>query len=195
LDIDREAWSQDMKERLLKTASEEDYLIFRLATFLTLTGCRPIEALRLRWAHVQDVPTPLVDIHGKGLKRRKLPLTGELGAFIASLPREGDYVFGCDKGRKKGNRLRYFPQSRWEVVYKAVEVPTAPYDLRHTFITEMVSGGVPIYQVAKWCGNSQRVIEERYSHLAPNHLSDVADRVGMKGGESPASSLRNVLKT
>jgi integrase len=195
LDTDREAWTDEMKERLLKTATEKDVLILRLAMFLMLTGCRPIEALRLRWAHVQDVPTPLVDICGKGLKRRKLPLTGNLGEFFSSLPRDGDYVFGCDKGRKKkGKGLRYFPQSRWEAVCKAAEVPTGPYDLRHTFITEMVADGVEFSKVAKWCGNSQRVIEERYCHLSPAHLSDIADRVGKTGTRKPETSARNVRK-
>ena len=56
--------------------------------------------------------------------------------------------------------------------------PSVAYDLRHTFITEMVVKGVELPKIAKWCGNSVRVIEERYSHLMPEHLKEMADLVG-----------------
>ncbi len=32
-------------------------------------------------------------------------------------------------------------------------------------------------KVAKWCGNSVRVIEERYSHLSHDFLHEVSDQV------------------
>jgi hypothetical protein len=57
--------------------------------------------------------------------------------------------------------------------------------LRHTFITEMVVKGVPLPMIAKWAGNSVRVIEERYSHLSPEFLEAVASKVG-----SPAPNNR-----
>ena len=41
----------------------------------------------------------------------------------------------------------------------------------------MIVKGVHLPRVAKWCGNSVRVIEERYSHLSPEFLMDVANNV------------------
>jgi len=104
------------------------------------------------------------------------------------------YVFGFDKGKRKGLGFTFFPKRRWDLVCSAADVPKSAYDLRHTFITEMVSEGVPLYQVAKWCGNSTRVIEERYSHLAPNHLNDVAVLVGKTGDKNPRMSARTSAK-
>ena len=54
-------------------------------------------------------------------------------------------------------------------------MPTAPYDLRHTFATQKVAAGVSLAKLAHWMGNSERVIEARYAHLQPTHLQDVAD--------------------
>ena len=41
--------------------------------------------------------------------------------------------------------------------------------------------------IARWCGNSVRVIEERYSHIASGHLQEVADLAGRgpSGGKAP----------
>ncbi|MCK6574665.1 site-specific integrase [Myxococcota bacterium] len=178
LATDREAWSPAMKGRLLTEAAKLDPLMHRLAEFLMLTGCRPIEALRLRWEHVQEIPKPTVTITGKGFRYRKLPLTGELGAFFKRLARSGDAIFPVENGKTEGERFKFWPYRRWEAVCTKAKVSTVAYDLRHTFITEMVVKGVPLPMIAKWAGNSVRVIEERYSHLSPEFLEGVASKVG-----------------
>ena len=185
---DRETWTPAMRRRLLDVAAESDTGIWRLARFLMLTGCRPIEALRLEWCHVEDVPASRLRVTGKALRRRYLPLTGELGSFVASLERSGGVaVFGVESGPTAGGAFKYWPQKRWERTCAAAEVPSVAYDLRHTFITEMIAAGAPLAKVAKWCGNSVRVIEERYSHLAPHHLSEIADLVERPEGARPGT--------
>ena len=178
LTTDREPWNSVMKTRLLAKSAELDPGMRRLAEFLMLTGCRPVEALRLLWSHVQQVPAPVITFIGKGYKHRKLPLRGALAEFFRAFPRKGFAVFSVSKGPRVGKGLRTWPQLRWERVCAEAKVPSVAYDLRHTFITEMVVKGLPLPKIAKWCGNSVRVIEERYSHLMPEHLKDVADLVG-----------------
>jgi integrase len=109
---------------------------------------------------------------------RKLPLTGELGAFFKRLDRTGDAIFPVENGKTEGERFKFWPYRRWEAVCDKAKVSTVAYDLRHTFITEMVVKGVPLPMIAKWAGNSVRVIEERYSHLSPEFLEGVASKVG-----------------
>lgn len=181
LATDREAWSPAMKQRLLRVASEHDPGMHRLAEFLILTGCRPVEALRLRWEHVQEVPSPTITITGKGLRFRKLPLIGELAEFFRRLPKQGEAVFPVENGETAGERYKFWPQKRWERICELAKVPSVAYDLRHTFITEMVVKGVPLPMIAKWAGNSVRVIEERYSHLSPEYLAEVASHVAPQG--------------
>lgn len=173
LDTDRVSWTRSMRTRLLETAETEDPGMWRLARFLMLTGCRPIEALRLRCRHIEEIPRRRLTITGKGFRRRHLPLDGELAAFIDSIEHSGDAIFGVERGARTGEAFKYWPQRRWERVCAKADVPSVAYDLRHTFITEMVAAGAPLAKVARWCGNSVRVIEERYSHLAPDHLTDI----------------------
>lgn len=174
MNADRAIWTRAMRKRLLDVAQVHDIDVYRLARFLLLTGCRPIEALRLKWTDIEEVPHRRLRLTGKGFRMRKLPLDGELGAFIDSVPVLGDAVFGVSRGPRKGQAFRYWPQARWERMCSKAKVPSAAYDLRHTFITEMVAAGVPLAKVALWCGNSVRVIEARYSHLAPDHLNEIA---------------------
>ena len=177
-DTDRPIWSPEMKKRVLAAAKAQDRGIYNLARFLMLTGVRPVEALRLRWSDVVEIPSPTLSITGKGHRKRRLPMRNALGAFFKGLVRSGEAVFPVERGPSAGKRYKYWPQLRWERVCKAAGVPSVRYDLRHTFITEMVSAGTPIAKVAKWCGNSVRVIEARYAHLVPEHLLEISALAG-----------------
>lgn len=196
LKTDRQAWTPSMVRRLLDTTAELDEGMSRLARFLVVTGCRPVEALRLRWADVQQVPTPCIHIAGKGMRRRSLPLTGDLARLIESIERAGEHVFGLDDGRSEiGARRLFWPQKRWEQICAAADVPSAAYDLRHTFITDMVASGIPMAQIAHWCDNSVRVIEERYSHLAPEHLAEIASRADRHSASPSGTSTPKTTPT
>jgi integrase len=190
LTTDRKPWTKAMMSRLVEVCDEDDPLMGRLARFLMLTGCRPIEALRLEWAHVQRVPgPPRVRLTGKG-KVRALPIgSGALGDLFTELEAHkaewDEAVFAVENGATMGQRFRYWPQRRWERVCAIAEVPSVAYDLRHSFITEQVARGVPLAQVAWWCGNSVRVIEARYAHLQPDHLSMIADGLEAVSGAPP----------
>ena len=95
-----------------------------------------------------------------------------------------------EHGPTAGECYRYWPEDRWQEVCKAAGVPSAAYDLRHTFITEQVSRGVPMAKVAKWAGNSVRVIEDRYSHLVPDHLREIVEN--LEDGLEDEEAVRDV---
>ncbi len=43
------------------------------------------------------------------------------------------------------------------------------HDLRHTFASRLVQGGVPLYEVMHLTGHKSFEMVQRYSHLAPDY--------------------------
>jgi integrase len=174
LEADVEPWTLEMKERLVKTADTDDPEMAPLARFLIFVGCRRVEAMRLRCVDVRDIPRPQFRLYGKR-RARWLPLDDQngkltaLGLLMASLPRDGEYVFLARRHK------RTWPQKRWERLCKAAGVPSKTQDLRDTFITERLVANVPPIKVAHWCGNSVRVIEQRCVRWLPKHLTAVGE--------------------
>ena len=51
------------------------------------------------------------------------------------------------------------------------------HDLRHTFASRLVMGGVDILTVKELMRHKTLVVTLRYAHLAPEHLSEALDNV------------------
>jgi integrase len=49
------------------------------------------------------------------------------------------------------------------------------HDLRHTFASNLVMQGKPLYDVQKLLGHSTSAMTERYAHLSPNYLNGVTE--------------------
>ena len=61
------------------------------------------------------------------------------------------------------------------------------HDLRHTYASNAVSGGMPIQMVGKLLGHSQLQTKMRYAHLVDDPVNRAA--------EENANRLRDALKT
>lgn len=59
----------------------------------------------------------------------------------------------------------------WEACCEEAGVEGRVYDLRHTFITHAIAGGINPAIVARITGTSLRIIEKYYLHLTDNDLS------------------------
>jgi integrase len=76
------------------------------------------------------------------------------------------------------------------------------HDLRHTFASRLVMGGVPLAAVAQYLGHQNITMTMRYSHLSPNtHNQTVAILSGFGNGtaseksEKKSHSVTNVMVT
>lgn len=49
------------------------------------------------------------------------------------------------------------------------------HDLRHTFASNLVMQGKPLYEVQKLLGHSTSAMTERYAHLSPNYLQGATE--------------------
>ncbi len=68
------------------------------------------------------------------------------------------------------------------------------HDLRHTFASRLVQGGVPLFEVMHLTGHKSLSMVQRYAHLAPD-FQEGAIRVLDKRLKTPDRELRHVLGT
>lgn len=108
-------------------------VMFRL---YLLTGCRPGELRKLRWSEVREDSLNLGET--KSGRPHRVPLTAAAQALIASLERDGDFVFGGPRGPIVDVR------KQWEKVRAASGMEDLQVrDLRRTVATTLSGEGVP----------------------------------------------------
>jgi integrase len=164
-----------------------------LIRFLLLTGCRPSEALGLRWRLIDDdkifFKEAVVYANGKSVhknstktgKDRVFPINIALKTLLSSLRNNDfnpdDLIFNINgspinyntfwrswHGRQSGKK--YYVGVVTNLVEKGlIKRYRGPYQCRHTFITQCLEAGVSIPQVAKWVGNSPEVIMRHYAGI------------------------------
>ena len=163
---------------------------YPLVNFWFLTGCRPSEAIGLRWSdvasdffhivfngsiqHPGGVETRVVG--SKNNKQRKFFCNQELTSLLTSLkpkslPDSSRLVFPSPI---KGGAINYnnFCKQVWDKLVDPITdgirhqeqdyKRTTPYSCRDTFISEQVAKGVPCAVVARWCDTSEKEINSKY---------------------------------
>jgi integrase len=161
--------------------------------FLFLTGCRPSEAIGLRWKHISDdwskitFSEAIVRAGGKPLSRettktkktRKFSCTNTLQSLLQSIEPEDCAPEALVFPNREGNPINYndFGRRAWKTVTKLVNLdekngmPTTPYNCRDTFITLQALQGISSDTIARWVGNTPEVIRKHYiDKLALEHL-------------------------
>lgn len=159
---------------------------WRYVAFLWLTGCRPSEAVALKWSNVDLVKRQVnfkegqVNASGtivkksgtKTVQNRIFPINEELQLLIESLPgsrRPNEYVFV----NKKGNAISQQALNRiWRGLLDAMNIRyRVPYQLRHTMISYHANNDFPLHKLAVLVGNSEEVIREHYLKLDIERIS------------------------
>jgi integrase len=158
------------------TVLAQEGLSIPAAAFLLplLTGCRPGEALNLRWADIQERLWYLEDAKTGS---RIVYLGSAAVRMLEGLPRVNEWVF---PGRLPGRPLES-TRKLWLRVRKAAGLPDSvrPYDAtRHTFATICEELGIERERRKVLAGHAtDRDITERYIHRRPESLLADADRV------------------
>jgi integrase len=110
----------------------------------------------LRVTHVRDQATGQIKKYPKSRKIRDVPIPDWVAAEIKPYVKAGGpFVF------------QYTNSSNWR---RDVWTPFGPggriHDLRHTFASWLLQGGMSIQEVSKLMGHSSIRVTERYAHLA-----------------------------
>jgi integrase len=141
--------------------------------FLALTGFRPEEAIALCWSDIKNGRIIVSRAWSQGILKstktyeiRTFPVNAQLDKLLKSLPRTQNLVFPSPEGTYINQHN--FGERYWKpIVKKLVAVgkvseylPT--YNLRHSWITRMLRGGLDIATVARLAGNKPDTIMKHY---------------------------------
>lgn len=150
---------------------------YKYVYFCWLTGCRPSEAVALKWENVDLARNRLnfveaqVNASGKIVKKkgtktessRFIPINRELRDLLNSIPYRKGYVFL----NKLSNPIsQQALNGVWRTLLDSMGIRyRVPYQLRHTMISYHANNDYPIHKLAEVVGNSEQIIKEHYLKL------------------------------
>lgn len=149
--------------------------------FILLTGARRGEALNARWDQL-DLDNAVWTKPAATTKQRRLhraPLSHAAVALLRTIrdrvPEDSPWVF---PGDVEGQALLEVKKS-WHWVRKAANLPDVRiHDLRHTFASLLVSGGMTLPMIGGLLGHTQVQTTQRYAHLFDDPLRVGLNQVG-----------------
>jgi integrase len=174
--------------RLINAADAEFRLLARAALE---TGARYGELSRLR---VEDYNPDSGTLHirlSKSGNRRHVVLTEDGQAFFAQL------VAG-HAGSELMLRREWKPSEQLRPMRSAcqrakIDPPMGFHQLRHTWASHAVMGGMPLPAVAKNLGHvDTRMVERHYGHLAPSYVADAVRKHAPRFGVQEASNVKAI---
>jgi integrase len=180
-DVQRERFLSDEETARLLAAIDEDQnrTAADAIKLLLLTGARRNEITHARWQDIDwNSNTLLVPISKTG-KPRRIFLGPSAVEVLRALPRgsESPYLFASPITNRPSPSL-HFPWTR--IRKRAGLEGLRLHDLRHSFASFAVNGGVEIYTLQKLLGHSHVRATQRYAHLTEQKLADAAAAVGRK---------------
>ena len=173
-------------DALIATCAGDDPVDLRDGAFLELlyaTGARISEAAGLELGSV-DFARRQVTLFGKGSKERIVPLPeralARLGAYVErgrpALLRPGrptQALFLSARGNPmSADALRTCFERR--VAEAGLDPSLTPHAMRHTFATELLSGGADLRSVQELLGHESLSTTQVYTHLSVDRLRDAA---------------------
>lgn len=182
-----DAFNQDEKEQILNTflTSHRYDHFYPFVYFLFLTGCRPSEAIGLRWEDISagykliNFAGSITQIKSQAVRMstsktnrvRSFPVNAELRDLLEACKRSAgepfDLVFPSKEDPSVPINYQNFSKGAWaRVVDPIVDRNTTPYSCRDTFITEQIAKGIPVTIVARWVDNSPDIINKHYFDIS-----------------------------
>jgi integrase len=166
--------SKDEAERFLAACRKSDNPhLHAIVTVALNTGMRRGEILRLRWEDV-DFKRGRIQVvsredgHTKNYESRTLPMNRVVKDALKRHPRRLDspYVF-CNAN---GEPFRDVDSSFATALSRSGLPHFRFHDMRHTFASWLVMGGVDVRTVQELLGHKDIRMTMRYAHLAPDHM-------------------------
>lgn len=163
-----------------------------IVALLLMFGCRKRELLDAKWEHFDLARRNWRIPMSKTGKARNVPISGRALEILQKLRRwKGcPYVLPNPNTREPFGNLHCC----WDTARKRAGLPDVRiHDLRHTFASNLVNAGQPIYVVGTLLGHTQVKTTQRYAHLSNATLFAAVDVAANAAsavtGEGLASSI------
>jgi integrase len=184
----RDPAAQDVGDEELAARAAEDAQDAELVRIAAYSGLRMGELVTLRWTDVRFVAHKMMIVRTlsagvetnstKSGRVREVPLPDQAAGALDRLSQRpdyttpDDYVFCNRFGRRlDASALR----RRYKHARDAVQLPALRFhDLRHTYGSLLVEGGIDLISVKAAMGHSQISTTERYLHARP--ATELANR-------------------
>ena len=156
-------------------ARKESPYVTAAIRLLLFTGARLDEILSLQWAHV-DLDARLLRLPDSKTGAKTIALSAPALAALESIPRQqGNPYVIC--GKNAGEHLVNL-QKPWRRIRKAAGLDDVRlHDLRHSFASVAVAGGMSLPLIGSLLGHSQPATTARYAHLSDDPRLAAADAV------------------
>jgi len=146
---------------------------------LLLTGARRGEVLGMRWEDLQDGIWSKPPSSTKQRQHHQVPLSAPALQLLADIrkrqrPRT-EFVFPSDGACGHLVELK----SSWrEIIKSAGIMGLRVHDLRHSYASQLVSGGASLPLIGALLGHSNPTTTARYAHLFHDPLRAATEKVG-----------------
>ena len=152
---------------------------------LTFTGARAGEILGLRWEHV-DLVSGCLRLPTSKTGRKVIHLNGPSLAVLSDLAQRRTGNPWVIEGAKPGCPLVNI-RKPWHRIREAAGLPDVRlHDLRHSFASVAVAGGLSLPIIGALLGHTQPATTARYAHLAADPLRAAAELIGSRLGAALA---------
>jgi len=178
--------TQDDITTLLESPDDSTPKGMRDAALLELmyaTGARVAELSGLNVDRI-DLQNNLVLLEGKGNKQRLVPLYPAAAAAVDVYLKQAREVLQGKASQAvflstRGNRLSEDAIRRIVKTHAraaGITTPVSPHTFRHSFATDLLSGGADLRSVQELLGHANLSTTQIYTHISAAHLKEVHKR-------------------
>jgi integrase len=187
LEIKRKRYlNGDELARLVKAlAAHSDTKSANIIRLLLLTGSRKGEVFAMRWSDL-DLSTGIWTKPGSTTKQKTdhvVPLSAPALQLLNEIHKQqtakrqvlGEFVFESDSETGHVVDIKQF----WTKICQNAGITNLrPHDLRHSFASELASGGASLLMIGALLGHSDPTTTARYAHLFVDPQRAAAEKVG-----------------
>jgi integrase len=187
--------SDELARLTVALAAHPDKQAVNAVRLALLTGARRGEILGARWADI-DLAAGLWSKPPSSTKQKqhhRVPLSAPARQLLSDIRAEqlaghkrplGTFVFPGDGD--SGHRVEI--KKDWAELCKAAGITGLRFhDLRHSFASQLASGGASLPLIGALLGHSNPVTTARYSHLFDDPLRAAVEKVGAVVSSAPVA--------